>query len=336
VTNELNISGGVAYYTIPTENVTSCTTVLDFTSGGTNYPSIRTVQVTRTPPPTLAQAMSIPGSLSRKAKEGAYIQFRASKGQPNPPIEPMRNTRVFLGKSAIQATNGNSIGGYACAPSAWNTIAAFTPVPNLPYSQAVPFDISGAYFNGMSASTALNITLRLYIEVFPTAANQTLVSLTQPCPCDDPIAYELYSCVGRNLPPGCEVKYNDNGGWFKGLMKTIASVAPTVGSALGTIIPGGGLIGKAAGGLAEMLGGMKLGEKQQKEVDDRRKKVEDRMESWSSGQVERSDKLRARKKENRSKKTAKEVVVVEEVPRGRATSRSGLSRVRARSRSRPR
>lgn len=334
VTNELNVQGGVSYYTIPTENVTAATGVSDL-SVTPNWGGVRNVQLSRSPPATLAAAMSIPGSMSRKAKEGAYIQARISKGQPNPPIEPMRNTRVFATTAPLYANNTTLSGGFTCSPSANLTIGGQTNILTLPFSQPIPFDISGAYFNGLSGTSALNISLRCYIEVFPTTANQTLISTTQICPADDPIALELYSVVGRRLPPGCEVKFNSNGGWFKDLMKTIASVAPTIGSALGTVIPGGGMIGKAAGGLASMLGGMSFNDKTQKVIKDREKLVEDEMDAFTPKMVAKSEKNRAKRKGKQVK--IEEVVEVQPAPRtGRSTSSRTRGTQRARSRSQTR
>jgi len=272
-TPELNISGGVTYYTTPGETVASTTAVLD-SSSGTNYPGIRTVQITRSPPATVALAQSIPSSVRRKAKEGAYIQFRPSKGQPNPPIEPVRNSRVFQSAGTLAGNATVTIAGFCGTPSGWHTVGAFTPVPQLPFSQSVPFDLSGAYFTGLSSQSTIDVTLRLYIETFPSQTAQTLVSVTNPTPVLDECAMEIFSKVSATLPPGCEVKYNANGGWFKGIMNKVAAYAPTIGSALGTIVPGAGLIGKGLGGVAELLSGMKLGEKAQKEVDTRRERIQ--------------------------------------------------------------
>lgn len=277
-TAELTVSGGVSYYTVPTENV-KVDTAYTGRNAGTNFPSIRTLTSSRTPPPTVAACMSVPGSIRRKAKDGAYIPLRQSKGQSNPPIDPQRSSRVFMSSAPYATAITQPVAGFGTTTNNWITIAALQPVPELSYAQPIPFDNSGAYFSGLSDTTSLDVTLRLFIEVFPTTSTQVLVSTTNPAPPEDPVAIELYSRVARDLPPGVEVKYNANGGWFQGLMKTIGSIAPTIGSALGTVIPGAGLIGKGVGTAAELLAGMKLGEKAQKEVDDRRSSIGKRLQT---------------------------------------------------------
>lgn len=263
-TPELYRGGAVVYYTQPAEFLATGSTVLD-ASDSTSIPQWGQYSVvTRCPPANIANAISIPGSVKRGAEEGCYIPIRLAKGQNNPPIEPLRQRRLFMYKGGLQGGWGFGVSN----PK--TTVASFPPYSNLAFHQAIPYDTSGAYFTGLNANSSLDVTLRLFIEVFPTPnANQSLVSLTVPCPPEDPLACEIYSRVCATLPPGVPVAENEKGTWWKNVLGTIASVAPTIGSALGTVIPGAGLIGRGVGGVAEMLSAMKLGEKAQKEVDKR-------------------------------------------------------------------
>jgi hypothetical protein len=274
-TEDLHKSGAVVYYTHPSQQRLIGTSVADYSSG-TAIPRTSVSRVMRSPPATVAQAVSIPDSVKRKAEEGAYIVFRQAKGQQNPPLDPQGECPFFMGASVLAEDGSVSVFGFGEAvPNA--VYGAFVPVPLLGNHQPVPFDVSGAYFTGLSAYTSLDLTLRLFIEGFPTpAADQKLISLTRPCPLEDPLACEIYSRVCTQLPPGVPVIENETGDWFKGLMKTIASVAPTIGSALGGIIPGGGLIGSGVGKVAEMLSGIKLGEKAQAKVDKEKMAIEER------------------------------------------------------------
>jgi len=274
-TEDLHKSGAVVYYTHPSQQRFVGTSVADSGSGAqTSYSGFS--RIMRSPPATVAQAVSIPDSVKRKAEEGAYVVFRQAKGQKNPPIDPQGERPIFMGGPNLDEDGSVQVWGFGEAvPVA--VFGAYQPVPLLGNHQQVPFDISGAYFTGLSSFSSLDITLRLYIEGFPTpAANQSLISLTRPCPLEDPLACEIYSRVCTQLPPGVPVIENETGDWFKGLMKTIASVAPTIGSALGGIIPGGGLIGSGVGKVAEMLSGIKLGEKAQAKVDKERLAIEER------------------------------------------------------------
>ncbi len=278
-TAELYLSGAVVYYTQPSQQRNSGACVVDYSDGTASPQWGSSSRVMRAPPNTLGQAMSIPGSVKRLAKEGAYVPLRQAKGQDdNPPLDPQCERVIF--------ENGPQLSMNSTAPLVWGfgeanpklVIGGFAPISQMGVHQPMPFDISGAYFTGLNVNSTLDVTLRLYIEGFPTpAASQTLVSLTVPCPPEDPLACEIYSRVCASLPPGVPVSENADGTWWRTLLKTIASVAPTVGSALGSIIPGGGLIGSGVGKAAEMLAGMSFGEKAQKKIDEEKKAVEKRL-----------------------------------------------------------
>lgn len=273
-TAELYKSGSVIYYTQPSEIVRNDAWYSD-TSDNTNQNYCASTIVTRLPPANPAQAMSIPGSDKRAAEEGAYIPFRFSKGRENPPVDPQQMRRAFFPTSPF--ASGQPAWGVG-ASVAYATVGSGGKVPLIAYHQPIPFDSSGAYFSGLNANSSLDVTLRLFIEGFPTpSANQALVSLAVPCPPMDERACEIYSKVCAQLPPGVPVSQNADGTWWRDLLKTVSSIAPTIGSALGSVVPGAGLIGSGVGKAAELLAGMKLGEKAQKQVDKRRAEVDSRV-----------------------------------------------------------
>jgi len=247
--------------------------VISDSSTGTNYGRVDTVRKARSPPATIAEAMVIPGSVKVAAEEGAYVPFRITKGSTNAVSDDVYCTRLFMNGANVAQNPAKALYGFgSIAPFA--SFSAGGSIPLLGHYHPVPFDLSGAYFTGLNTNTTLDVTVRLYIEVLPTQLNQGLLVLSEPCPPADPRALELYSKVIGDLPPGVPVGMNADGSWFKDVLKTIASYAPTIGGALGSVIPGGALIGKGVGKAAEMLAGMKLGENAQKQVDKEKSRIE--------------------------------------------------------------
>lgn len=107
----------------------------------------------------------------------------------------------------------------------------------------------GAYFSGLTKETVLTLDVRFIVEVAPTQANTTLVSLASPSSQYDPLALELYSRAVRELPPGVKVSANAAGDWWRvvsGAIKVaspIASKFGPYGQAASAIMSGAGVIG---------------------------------------------------------------------------------------------
>jgi len=277
-TPSLYRGGAVVYYTQACEQRPSSIPVVDYSAGSGVPQWGQSSRVMRSPPSTVGQAISIPGSIKRGAEEGAYVVIRQTKGETNPPRDPEAERLVWLNEAQLSVASAAPIvSGFSEANPNLITIAAYPPMSLLGVHQGIPYDVSGAYFTGLNENTSLDVTLRLFIEGFPTpVASQKLVSLTVPCPPLDEAAVELYSKVCAELPVGVPVSENEDGGWWKGLMQTIASVAPTLGAALGSVVPGGAIIGKGVGSVAEMLSGIKLGEKAQSKVDAEKQAIQKR------------------------------------------------------------
>lgn len=275
-TPELYRGGSVVYYTQACEQRASSTPIIDYSTGSATPQWGQSSRVMRAPPSTVAQAISIPGSVKRGAEEGCYIVLRQTKGESNPPRDPEGERIVWLNSSQISVT-APALGGFTEGNPNVIVVAAYPPMSLLGVHQGIPFDVSGAFFTGLNENSSIDVTLRLFIEGFPTpVASQQLVSLTVPCPPMDETAIELYSKICAELPPGVPIIENENGGWWKSLMQTVASVAPTLGAALGSVVPGGGLIGNGVGKVAEMLGNIKLNDNAQARVDKEKAAIKER------------------------------------------------------------
>jgi len=111
------------------------------------------------------------------------------------------------------------------------------------------FDISGAYYTGLSPSTTLTVTWNVFVERFPTYNQGELITLAKISPGLDDNALKFYSHALRSLPIGVKVSENGLGTWFKeavqGARDYIApalSMMPGIGPALGGLLKAGGTI----------------------------------------------------------------------------------------------
>jgi hypothetical protein len=106
----------------------------------------------------------------------------------------------------------------------------------------VPTMQSGAYFTGLSAESALKVTMRYFVEVFPQPGS-ALVPLAHPsCPMDMK-ALQCYSEIMREMHAGYPVRDNAAGDFFRKaasvVRKVSAKAAPWL-KAIGSIpgVPG--------------------------------------------------------------------------------------------------
>jgi len=154
-------------------------------------------------PTTQAEAINQPGSRQWDAKEGCYcvaalntLEIRKSCASSILPIFVDRGSDVNSNlPAAVWAPTTQSSGQ--------SKLLNF-----------LDFDVSGAYFTGLSPQTTLTINWNVYIERFPTASEPDLVVLTKPSPDYCCAALELYKMALGHLPPGVMVKENGLGEWF--------------------------------------------------------------------------------------------------------------------------
>lgn len=141
------------------------------------------VRFANAPPPTLAAAKQL-GGVTWDAAQGALVPISLNH-MDRPPGAFTPITTVLL------QNNGE---GYM-TPKASPTVLA--PATHLDFG----LDSSGAYFTGLSNESTLEITLRCFLEIFPSPTDD-LMALAQPSPPVDYKALELVSqIVGTIFPP---------------------------------------------------------------------------------------------------------------------------------------
>ena len=107
------------------------------------------------------------------------------------------------------------------------------PLHNVTPSMVLPFMCSGAYFTGLSAQTSLTVTMRAFVEVFPSPGNP-LVPLAHPSSPYDAKVLQCYSEIMSELHAGYPVRDNAAGDYFR---KAYAALKHAI--SIGRMIPGG-------------------------------------------------------------------------------------------------
>jgi len=188
----------------------------------------------RLPPGNLGDAMLLYGSRSWEAGEGCYVVSRLNNTN-NPFHMPSRVIQGYTPNDVPAATGNVTQYFYGPGPFGLGTNN---------FDLDFPFDISGAWFSGLSLSTTLQINVRWIIERMPGPQESDLVVLAQPASCYDALALELYSQAICGMPPGVRLSENPLGEWFRSALRNIVKYAPKVGEHLDSFVPGAKLLGE--------------------------------------------------------------------------------------------
>jgi hypothetical protein len=136
------------------------------------------------------------------------------------------------------------------------------------------WNMAGAFFTDLQPQAVFRVTVKTYLEVFPTISSNEpsiLLRLARPPVPWSPILDEIISGVLADMPAGCKVDENPLGEWFTKVLDTVKNWAPTIGNALGTFVPGASMIGQGLGAAAG-AGAHFLKESQAKKKEKKEKK----------------------------------------------------------------
>lgn len=256
-TAEINLQGEVFCYRTPQ--------IMQPISGGYYTDSINAVAgqssfnlsdtgfLSRLPPISLNSIELYPDTVTWEAKKGSY-----SVPTMNPEInyakDPTSGSRLFttysepnssLGLQVVSATTFTLVSG-----------SVTTQLHGGYQSKPMPFDTVGSFYTGLSLSTTLVLSYKIFVEYIPDVSNTTLVSLAKPSPTYDPFALQLYSYARAKMPPGVPVDENNIGEWFSKVIDWIGDNAEGIGSAVGTLVPEAALAGKITAIVAKQMRGM--------------------------------------------------------------------------------
>lgn len=235
-TAEINKQGQVSVFRMPNVFTPSNAVVTIATTPSVNA-NINYL-LSRFPPSTLASTQLLYGTRSWAASEGAYVVSRLSSVE-NPMVQPVNTCHAWTSVDFDASQAGTA--------EIWSSTYPLNPMKLNTFH---PFDLSGAYFTGLSNTTSLTVTARWLIERLVSPAEKDLVVLATPSAPYDPLALELYTRCLRNMPPGVMLKENPLGEWFRSALSAAGTFLPMVGTALNTALPGAGAVGNALGVLA--------------------------------------------------------------------------------------
>ncbi len=213
---------------------------------------------TSVPPQTLAQATKLTGSKTWPAKYGNYnvatmnttlnpakapVPCQALIHNGPVPTTGQASTAISSGFMGITTTD-------AFGPVKSGAAGSVQPIGGSPQHVA-PFNVTGAYYTGLSPQTSLTVSVIYYVERFPTPFENDLVVLARPSSPFDPRALEIYGLTMNKLPVGVMQNENPLGEWFSDVLDEVASVASPIGHAL-SMVPGIGAPAALAGNVADM------------------------------------------------------------------------------------
>lgn len=231
-TAQLYRGGSVCCYRSPVPNTDAAVIarlVASSGTGGLGDGPCRML-VMENPPSNLAAALLLRGSKQWGAEEGCYVVSAFH----DPKVEVYGSDAV-----GIYMTNFTALPGDVPTPVQLVT----HPIPytatqwsgsyyNIPAISISEFDISGAYFSGLTPQTTLTLNWNVAIERFPTQAEADLEVLADPAPELDDVALKFYSHAVLSLPVGVPVKENGFGDWFKDVVSTASDFVAPVLSAI--------------------------------------------------------------------------------------------------------
>lgn len=191
----------------------------------------------RSPPINIAQAMLYPGSRQFRAAEGGYM-IGTYTDPENPPTFVAYTMPVIPNNAVDDLEYANVNSGNVFVP----TIQSATPVACLPAVRILPMNQQGMIFTGLSAQTTLTLTWNVFLETFPSIAEEQILVLAEPSAMYDPIALELLSQIVGELPVGVPSTWNPEGEWWKEVVGTLGDL---ISGAVGAFIPSLGPVANA-------------------------------------------------------------------------------------------
>jgi len=212
-TAALKQQGSCTTWRICDEPKKTICTLVNTTADVTSLPTAQEYCDLPTPPETASAAADLPGSLTWHAKEGAYINAIMTSSE-NPPDD----RRVCCGLTR------DGSGTYY-----FPQIVSGPGVLNRATSQnmIIPWSTSGAFFQGLSDESVLEVTMMMWVQQFPSATS-TLHRLAKKPPGFDPVALKMYGEIARNLPTGCKIKDNGIGNFISGVADILGNIFPAI------------------------------------------------------------------------------------------------------------
>lgn len=243
-TAELYKSGSVTTYTQPQKLTPPGLAGIHDRASASIGPA--TVRRGRGLPPSTIHAKQLRNSHTFCASEGCLVPFRLEVGDPDMDFRPASSS-LFQ----FPYADGDLPTGGISSRSELNH-AAMVPVQ---MGRTAAIETSGAFFSGLHETTVLTLTMKFFVEVAPTFANEDILTLSSPSAPFDPMVLECYDHCIRSLKAGVPVRMNDAGEWWRMVLKTLRTAVPAVvGGGLKAIAPEAAFLsGGASSGIQKAI-----------------------------------------------------------------------------------
>lgn len=249
-TSQLNVQGQATVYRQAAPPPTTKRTATYANSIATITGTYDTYRLPQ-PPGTLAQAQLLAGSQTWKAKDGAYCVATMNSFE-NPATVPHPVTVIVsTGEESVNEVSDSVIG---------NQPFEFSPASGVntylsPRQVIAPYNLAGVYLTGLSPGTTLQVTVKYFIERFPTAFDTDLVVLAQPSAPFDACALEMYQRSLVHLPVGVPQGENPLGEWFRDVVKSVTRYTTPIFRGLSSVNPIFGAAAKLSKEINKQVGG---------------------------------------------------------------------------------
>jgi len=176
----------------------------------------------RYPPVDTASAMLIPGTQTRNSEEGSYMVGTFHTNE-NPPFAPCATMPMIMPPNFDESTLPTS--AQLIFPAIQQTLAQFPAIGNFimtaPMCQLFPYHMCGIKITNANPLSSYNLTLKVYLERFPSLAELTEITIATPSAEYDAMALNIYSHAMSRMPVDVPVRMNPLGEWFQDLIETI-------------------------------------------------------------------------------------------------------------------
>jgi hypothetical protein len=189
-------------------------------------------------------AIATPGAVQWPASEGCYVVGKLAS--PNLHINSVTNRQI-----------GINLGSHFSTTSYWATeTAVVAGVDAVDHITGEPLSISGfdmpyVLGEGLSGETTLQLTCRIFYELFPSGGSE--LAMSTPSPKLDYKALALYGEVAAHLPCAVPVAMNPGGDYFRMVMAAIAEALRATSPLLATFHPALGPAAVAGSIVAQQL-----------------------------------------------------------------------------------
>lgn len=249
-TSQLNVQGQATVYRQAAPPPTTKRTTTYSNAGATITGTYDTYKMPQ-PPGTLAQAQLLAGSQTWKAKDGAYCVATMNSFENPATVPSPCSIVVATGEEGTFGVSDEVIGNTPIEFSPAEGVNTYVPIRQ-PLS---PYNMAGCYMTGLSPGTTLQVTVKYYIERFPTPTDQDLVVLAQPSAPFDACALEMYQRSMVHLPVGVPQGENPLGEWFRDVVKSVTRYTTPIFRGLSSVNPIFGAAAKLSKEINKQVGG---------------------------------------------------------------------------------